>query len=134
MSMWGRSPFNPNLSKHSQPRSTGCESVDLWVCGYLFCFSGEFFKAMLRAFGELLHIALQGHLGVKAETGLGRAREGATGEGQKRQLGRGESWKDQGLRSGSVTYRGSRNTRWAFGAKETSRSLQSGEGKIWHAW
>lgn len=35
-------------------------------------------------------------------------------------------------KSGAVTYRGSRNTRWAFRAKKTSRPLHSGEKKMQH--
>lgn len=39
-----------------------------------------------------------------------------------------------GSESGMVTHRGSRNPRRAFGAKETSRSLHSGEGKTGPVW
>lgn len=45
-----------------------------------------------------------------------------------------ERGRGQGQKPGTVTYRGPRNPRWTFGAKETSSSLHSGEGKIGPAW
>lgn len=56
---------------------------------------------MLRAFGGLYHRTLQGHLGLKAGAERGGAREGEPEVGGERQLGRVESWKGQGVTSGS---------------------------------
>lgn len=87
---------------------------------------------MLRVFDALHHLALQGHLGVKAEGGLGETQ----GRGNRRKGSLeavrkgGELERSGGKVRAEDTYRGSRNTRWAFGAKKTSRSLNSGEGKI----
>lgn len=42
-SCWSDLQSIPNLSKHSQPRSTGRGSMGLWVCGFCFVFLEDFF-------------------------------------------------------------------------------------------
>lgn len=56
---------------------------------------------MLRAFGALYHMTLEGHLGLDAGAELGWGRVGDLEVREERQLGRVECWKGQGVRPGS---------------------------------
>lgn len=78
-----RPPVHPR-PKQTQPaqihRAWVCGSVGLWVFVLFFLRNFFFFLAVLRAFGALHHMTLQGYLGVEAEAGVGGSQRGGTRE------------------------------------------------------